>query len=80
MKSSLRYGSYKFALQILSPTDPEGKYEFEWPHTPNFEVNPSNFVLGISMRLHVRSFKSNGQVWGSVDFIIIFTCQGGLMM
>ncbi len=40
MKSSLRYGSYKFALQILNPTDPEGKCEFEWPHTPNFDVNP----------------------------------------
>ncbi len=40
MKSSLRYDSYKFALQMLNPTDPEGKCEFEWPHTPNFEVNP----------------------------------------
>ncbi len=40
MKSSLRYDSYKSALQILNPIDPEGKCEFEWPHTPNFEVNP----------------------------------------
>ena len=80
MKYSLRYDSYKFALQILNPIDPEGKCEFEWPHTPNFEVNPQTFVLGISMRSHARSFKSNGQVRGSVDFIIFFTCQGGLMM
>ncbi len=40
MKSSLRYDSYKFALQMLNPTDLEGKCEFEWPHTPSFEVNP----------------------------------------
>jgi hypothetical protein len=39
MNSSLRYDSYKFALQMLNPTDTEGKCEFEWPHTPNFEVN-----------------------------------------
>ena len=24
------------------------------------------------MRSHVQSFKSNGQVWGSVDFLIFF--------
>ena len=40
MKSSLRYDSYKFALQMLTSIDPEGKCEFGWPHTPNFEVNP----------------------------------------
>ncbi len=33
MNSSLRYDSYKFALQMLNPTNPEGKCEFEWPHT-----------------------------------------------
>ncbi len=33
MKSSLRYGSCKFALQKLDPTDLEGKCEFEWPQT-----------------------------------------------
>ena len=80
MKSSLRYDSYKFALQMLTSIDPEGKCEFGWPHTPNFEVNLQTFVLGISMGSHVRSFKSNGQVRGSVDFLIFFTCQGGLMM
>ncbi len=51
MKSSLRYDSYKFALQILNSTNQKNKKtfppiiygtkcEFEWPHTPNFEVNP----------------------------------------
>jgi hypothetical protein len=39
MKSSLRYDSYKFALQMLTSMDPEGKCEIEWPHS-NFEVNP----------------------------------------
>ena len=72
MKSSFRYDSYKFALQMLNPTDLEGKCEFEWPHTPNFEVNLQTFVLGISMGSHVRSFKSNGQVWGSVDLSFYF--------
>jgi hypothetical protein len=36
----MRYDSYKFGLQKLNPTDLEGKCEFEWPHTPSFEVNP----------------------------------------
>jgi hypothetical protein len=40
MKSSLRYDSCKFALHMLTSIDPEGKCQFEWPHTPNFEVNP----------------------------------------
>ncbi len=40
MKSSLRYDSYKFALQMLTSIDLEGKCEFGWPHTPNFEVKP----------------------------------------
>ncbi len=39
-KSSFRYDSYKFALQVFNPTSPEGKREFEWPLTPSFEVNP----------------------------------------
>ncbi len=40
MNSSFRYDSHKFALQMLTPTDLEWKCEFEWPHTPNFEVIP----------------------------------------
>ncbi len=40
MKSSFRYDRYKFALQKLNTTELEGKCEFEWPHTPSFEVSP----------------------------------------
>jgi hypothetical protein len=39
-KTRLRYDSYKFSLRMLTSIDPEGKCEFGWPHTPNFEVNP----------------------------------------
>ncbi len=39
MKSSLGYDSYKFALQKLNPTGLDGKCEFEWAHTPSYEVN-----------------------------------------
>jgi hypothetical protein len=57
---------------MLNLTDPEGKCEFEWPHTPNFEVKFFRLLYWGYQWDHMLEVSSQMDKFGGVLIFILF--------